>query len=396
MNEILNMTGVEDAFGSRDVTSGKMRGAIDQWFRLYYDKTPKPDYDPCLQIPYTIVRKLTRAVFGEFQAESGGAFTSAVLKALDGCRETALEMALIGGESYLKPVTDGKCWAFRCLSRKQVLIFDRDMQGNILDMGTAECSRYGGQYFTLLERRTLENGRLVLKNRLFRAQIPGVVGKEVPLNRHPRYAGLPEEFTFPKSLDNVGLIRLKNPAVNCIDGSGEGVSLYAPAVGLIRALGQNEAELSGEFSRGKSRIVVSADMLRDGELTDSVFVGLDDSPQEVGITVFAPHLRESSYLARKQAYLKDVENIIGLKRGLLSQVEAVERTATEITSSEGEYALTILDFQKAWQRCAEDCIALCRVLGKVYGMETDSAGAAYHWGNGILFDGASTAQKEKE
>lgn len=394
MEEILTMAGLEEAFGVCDITGRKMRRAIEEWFALYYDREAREDYDPCLQIPYIVVRKLTRAVFGEYEAQSGGPFTRAVLAGLDRCRTAGVELALIGGESYLKPVTDGRCWNFRVLDRRRALIFGRNALGEITDMGTAERSVYAGRQYTLLERRRVENGRLTLENRLFRSAVPGAVGKEVSLKSHPRYAALPEVFAFPGKMENVGLVTVKNPTVNCIDGGPDGISVYAPAAGLIRALGRNEAELSGEFSRGKSRIVVSADMLRDGRLRDSVFVGLDDAPQDVGITVFSPQLREASYLARKQAYLKDVENIIGLKRGLLSQVEAMERTATEITSGEGEYALTIMDFQQMWQRAAESCVALCRRLGKAYGMETDNAPVSFHWGNGVLFDGGSTAGKE--
>lgn len=388
MEEIMAMAGLEEAFGVCDVTSEKMRRAIEEWFRLYYEKGAREDYDACLQIPYVIVRKLTRAVFGEYRADSSGPFTLSVLQGLELCRESAVELALIGGESYLKPVTDGKQWRFRVLDRRQVLIFGRDLSGDITDMGTVEHSRYGGKFYTLLERRTLDKGTLVLKNRLFRSGTPGSVGKEVPLQSHPLYAALPARFVFPVRMDSIGIWRMKNPSTNCIDGSLEGVSVYAPAVGLIRALGRNEAELSGEFSRGKSRIVVSSDMLRNGKLSDSVFVGLDEDPQDVGITIFSPALREESYLARKQAYLKDVENIIGLKRGLLSQVEAVERTATEITSSEGEYALTIIDFQRMWQQALHGCVQLCRSLGKVYGMDTDKEDVQCSWGNGVLYDTA--------
>lgn len=53
------------------------------------------------------------------------------------------------------------------------------------------------------------------------------------------------------------------------------------------------------------------------------------------LAIFSPALREQSFLARKQSYLRAVESIIGLKRGLLSEVEEVERTAKEIISSAG-------------------------------------------------------------
>ena len=101
------------------------------------------------------------------------------------------------------------------------------------------------------------------------------------------------------------------------------MSVYAAAVGLIHNIDRNEAELSGEFERGKSRLVVSADMLQkrtvtDGggtvitrELKDEVFTGLDEDPDRMGITIFSPALREQSFLARKTEYLRNVESLIG-------------------------------------------------------------------------------------
>ncbi len=49
-------------------------------------------------------------------------------------------------------------------------------------------------------------------------------------------------------------------------------------------------------------------------------------------------------------------------------MEAAERTATEITSSEGDYNLTIQELQAMWQNGAGQALELCAALGKVYGM----------------------------
>ena len=85
------------------------------------------------------------------------------------------------------------------------------------------------------------------------------------------------------------------------------------------------------------RVVASADILRthNGKksLTDDVFVGLDGNEQSIGITPFAPTLRNESYEARRQTYLKAIENLLGIKRGILSDAEAVSKTATEINFS---------------------------------------------------------------
>lgn len=385
MNDSLGLAQMEEAFGAQDVTSGAMRRAMEEWFRLYFCPEAEPGFDYSLQLPYTLVRKLTRAVFSEFTAQGQTEFDRAVLAGLDKCRENAVEQALIGGECYLLPDTDGEGWRFRVLSRRDVLVFGRDEDGEVTDVGLVRRSVCGRAYYTLLERRILRGRRLTIENRLFRSALPGLLGREVPLGSHREYASLERKFVFPMDMESVGLVRLKNPAVNCIDGSHDGVSVFAPAVGLIKSLARNEALLSGEFERGQSRIVVSADMLRDGKLKDNVFVGLDDAPGNVGVTVFAPELREGSYLARKQAMLRDVENVMGLKRGLLSNVDELQRTATEITSSQGEYALTILDFQRMFQRAVHDAVALCRVLGEFYGMDCgEGGGVTLHFGDGSL------------
>ena len=96
-------------------------------------------------------------------------------------------------------------------------------------------------------------------------------------------------------------------------------------------------------------------------LCDNVFTAIDDMPENVGITIFSPAFREQSFLARKTEYLRNCETLIGLKRGILSEVEAVERTAKEITSSEGDYNLTIIDFQQMWEKAVREAVQFYKI-----------------------------------
>lgn len=347
-----------DAFGASDGSSPKMKRGILEWLGLYYGAQQK------LQIPYTIVRKLISGVFCEYSAPGLSALPA---------RE-AIELALICGESYLKPIPGG----WMPVSRGSILVFSRDMWGEPTDVGLMEKTTLGRHKFTLLERRTLSpDGTLTIVNRLFRSQGSGL-GREVSLKSHPAYRDLPGKYVYPQAMDSVGLVRLRLPMTNCIDGSSEGVSIYAPAARLIAALEENEAQLDGEFRNGRSRLVVSRDLLDAGQLKDTVFVALDESPETVGITVFSPELRQKSYLERQQAYLRSVENIIGLRRGLLSQVEEIDRTATEITCSEGDYMATLMGLRQVWQQAAEKASRLQEQLTGS-GFDTHIS-----WGDGVL------------
>ena len=354
----------QDAFGAEDVASPAMRRAILKWFALYYGKG-----DGLLQLPYTIVRKLSRAVFAEYEPDA----------ALEGlpARE-AMELAMIGGECFIKPVA-GDTLQWRCVSRGNILVFGRDLWGQPTDVGLIQKTREGRHCYTVLERRQLgANGDLHITNRLFRASNPGQTGREVPLRSWAQTARLPEKTVIP-GMGSIGLARVKMPMTNCVDGSRDGVSVYAPAVELMEAIAENEAQMMGEFRKGQSRLVVSRDMLDRGQLRDELFVALDESPDTVGITVFAPQLREQSYLARQQAYLRLVENVIGLKRGLLSQAEAADRTATEITSSEGEYMTTIRELRRSWEEAAVEALQIGAVLTGSQVIKPE-----FHWGDGVV------------
>lgn len=382
---------LQEAFGARDITTPAMKQALQQWVALYYGSGAQ-DEDTCQRIAYTVVNKLVKMVFGEYKAAARDKAAQQLLEGLDSHKRQALQLALVQGECYIKPYIHGGRFRFALIPREQVLIFARDGRGNPVDIGTVEKSTLGNQYYTLLERRRVdESGFLTIENKLFRSGDSAKLGVQCALAEHPAYQALAETYTYAQPVGSVGLARLKTPMLNCVDGSWDGVAVYAAAAGLIRNIDRNEAQLCGEFQRGESRIIASKDMLEDKQLKDHLFVGLDEDPERVGLTVFAPALREQSFLARKQEYLRNVESVLGLKRGLLCDANMDERTATEIASSQAEYNLTVMDFQAMWELAVKELVALCAVLAGIYGLGgfADTT-VSVDWGNGVLFDEEKT------
>lgn len=403
MNGLLtgNLTSYEAAFQSVDVTSSDMKAAVKDWNNLYYLQVATKKEDPCQQIPYTIVRKLTKAVLSEYTASSKDSFATQVLDSLWLAAPDALQESLIGGMCYLKPVPGKKGFTFAVIPRDNYLAFARGADGLPTDIGTAERTVQGKNYYTLLERRTVDaRGFLTIKYALYRSFSENDLGQQVDLKTLPQYADLPPAYTFRQPVGSIGLIPLRTPIKNNIDGSKDAVSVYAAAVGLIHNINRNEAQLNAEFELGRKRIVASSDMFSvnqitgEREITDDVFVAVNEDADSIGITTFSPEFREASFLARKQDYLRSIENIIGLKRGLLSEVEAVERTAKEITSSEGEYSLTVVDFQRSWENAVMEALRVCAVLGQLYRItgakEVSEDQVVINFGNGVLYDEETT------
>lgn len=402
--------GIAQAFGTPDITSTEMQEAIRGWIAEYYRRTPDRDSDPCQRLPYTIVHKLEKGMFAEYESTiqdadgDKGAWMAENLAQLNRVRGEAIQWMLIGGECWLKPVPfrrDGKA-AFRphLIRRDQAAVLGRGPDGAVTGIGTGEHTARGGSFYTLLEKRTVdESGRLAIENRLYCSRDGGQLGAPCALSALPQYKELPQAVTLPQPVGGVGLVPLRTPLANCVDGSREAVSIYEPAMGLIHNINRNEALLKDEYELGRHRIVAPAEMLQvmDGEgrrreLRDNVFVGVEEyRAQGTGLTAFSPALRHEAYEARKQTYLKSIENVIGMKRGLLSDVQEVEKTAYEIASTAGDYNLSLIDLQRIWFDAVREYLTLCDRLGQLYRYCDGSAWdvrekLSVTWGNGVLYD----------
>lgn len=373
-----------------------MQDAIEKWFGLYFDRYKTEDCDPSQRIAYTVVSKLTRAMFSEYEASSEDEWCAQVLDALDDVRQQLMQMAQVGGEAFLKPYPTPEGIAFNTIRRDNAMIFGRDAKGVPTDVGTMEQVSEGRYTYNLLERRTVgPDGLLTIRNRLYRSDSRESLGSPVPLSELPRYAGLRPSYTYPVPL-GTGLVYVRMPIENTVDGSPDGVSVYAAAVGLIENIDHNEALLNTEFDNGRSRIFVHDDLTETDERTGkrtfdgSLFHTIDGDPDEHQPIVFSPPMRDASFLTRKTEYLRNIESVIGLKHGLLSNVQEMQRTATEITSSEGDYALTIGDLQNVWTRAVEDAVRLASTLGVLYHVPNahadDEPRYVLDYGNGILYD----------
>ncbi|MBQ0165378.1 MAG: phage portal protein [Bacteroidales bacterium] len=381
-----------EVFHKTDITTTEMQDAITEWYELYFDQNQPEDESNIQRLANVIVSKIYKAAFSEYTAESDNEFAKSVLDALGKVKKKTMQQTLIGSQAWLKPYIFDDKITFSVVTRDNVVVFGRDAENNLTDVATQEDTETDGKFYHLYENRYIgENGNLVIDSRLYESESRDKQGKRVPLDTLERYADLDDETEIP--IQSIGLIGMSCPAENCVDGTDDPVSVYAAAVGLIHAINLNEAQLSGEFDRGESRIIVSGDLLKGSgtnrQLADNLFTALDDDPENVGFQIFSPQLREASFLARKAEYLRNIENLIGLKHGLLSDVNEMQKTAKEITSSEGDYNLTIIDFQEIWESTARECVKLCADLMTAYrksSPKVEDEEIVINWGNGILYD----------
>ena len=399
----------DECFGQPDVTSQEMRTAINAWRDTYLKREGDKTSDPCMRMAYVIVHKLQKGVFAEYSSDildkektAKGKWMNRNLSQLDLIRDSILQWMLIGGECWVKPIPrpgpDGSTiFAPLLVHRTDAVILAREPDGRVTSIVTAEHTARGSQYYTLLERRTVDaNGYLTIENKLYASFDRGTLGVRTALSKLDRYAQLPDLYTYPVPVGGVGMTPLRVPLANCVDGSMDAISIYEPAMGLIRNIDQNEKQLNDEFELARHRVIAPAEMLkvaRDGRRTldDSVFVAIKDIRSDLAPFAFTPQLRDEPYERREQKYLRAIENQIGLKRGMLSNAQEVEKTATEIASTAGDYNLSLIDLQQVWFDAVREYLTLCDTLGKMYRYCDQSpwdvtAQLAMTWGNGVLYD----------
>ena len=95
----------QEAFGAWDRTTGAMRKAIREWFELYYQSEATADSDPCQRIPYTVVTKLVKTIFGEYKVSAKSPAVQQIADQLDRHRKAAI-WARLHSMSGLKAVSE--------------------------------------------------------------------------------------------------------------------------------------------------------------------------------------------------------------------------------------------------------------------------------------------------
>ena len=60
------------------------------------------------------------------------------------------------------------------------------------------------------------------------------LGIRVSLTRLAQYEALPDRYTYPRPVGGLELAVLRVPLVNCVDGSADAVSIYEPAMQVIK------------------------------------------------------------------------------------------------------------------------------------------------------------------
>lgn len=406
---MINHADIENVIGCKTLVTDQMQRAIEEWYDaaisgLPLDKNPET---LTLDLPALICSELARLTTLELEAKVEGSpradwIDRQLQRVLSPRRRRIFTVALALGSGIWKPYQSGSKLGVSFCNAAQYFPVAHDVEGNLTEGVFVDTILDDDNYYHRLEwlhvlerKQDLRQPELDLLedfdaatpmqfpcvavvNLAFRSATQDSLGRQEDLSIRPEWDEI-QPVAYLTGLDKIPIGYFVTPIVNPVDpGSELGAAIFEPARKQIIDADEQYTRLDWEYEGGELAVdtddrylkpsaagqqLSKAEALRQygvpPEAIDStaphhrerLFHGINVN---TGITdttpfyqVFSPALRDGSYLAGLNQYLRNVESHAGLSFGVLSQVADVEKTATEIISSKQKLYSTVSDLQAA-------------------------------------------------
>lgn len=452
---------IENIIGCKTLVSDQMQRAIEGWYDAAIEGLPL-DQSPetlTLDLPARICTELARLTTLELEVKVEGSpradwVSQQLQRVLAPRRRRIFAVALALGSGVWKPYQSGRKLGVSFCNATGYFPVSHDVEGSLTEAVFIDTLQDGGNYYHRLEwlhvlekPKDLRDAELAqledahldpperypcvkVVNLAFRSATRSALGSPEELSIRPEWDSI-QPVAYLTGLEKLPVGYFVTPIVNTVDiNSTLGAAMFEPARKQIIDADAQYTRLDWEYEGGELAVDVPEDYLKPsaagqqlsraqalrdyGVPPDAIdrtaphhrerlFHGID---VKTGILqsgpfyqVFAPTLRDGSYLSGLNQYLRNVESNAGLSYGTLSQVSEVEKTASEIISSKQKLYATVSDLQAA----LEDTLrGLIDALNYWADHLPDAPGRgkmeiAFHWDDSIILDRLSEmAQWQQE
>lgn len=401
--------------------STEMINALSDWYNLYLNKAPwLSENVKSMNLPAFVSSEIARQVVlemkwsitgkdekGDTADENGDTIMNPraeyLKKEFEKCISVLrqkLEQGCAAGGMLIKPypnVADGHLYFDWTMDWSLYPIaFDDD--GNLSDVVIPDTFTEGKTTYTRLERHTVEGNNVRITQRAFMSNVPDSIGREIPLTMVERWAALTPEATVTDA-DGPLFGWFKVAAANNTDvDSPMGSAVFSKARDVIREADEQWSRILWEFEGSELAIDVDPTALRPRKdssgrmetphLNERLFRQLDiDKGDRDLYEVFSPNIRDASLINGLMQILYRVEDLCGLSRGTIADVNQSERTATELKINKQRSYATISDNQKALEECLRNVIRAMDKYATVYGLAPEGEyDVSFDWDDSILTD----------
>lgn len=401
-NRMFGYAQIKDVVGEDFAMSSNMFAAIDRWKNMLDGNAPWVDNQSVvsLEIESGICREFADVVLNEMEIKiSNKKLEKLYLSSTRDLNENFQE-GLGLGSFVIKPLSNGKA-EFLTADKFVVLNFDDD--GKPIDILFIKKKEIGGQkHYTRTERHYLHNGNLTIENRCFFSGSEDTIGKEVPLTEVPEWANIipgPTSYIGMKKMD-FGYFRA--PLKNRVDGSDCGVSIFSKACRLIKKADIQYGRIEWEYESGERAIHVDDRALnhKGGQvnvekLNKRLYRGLnlEDGKDKELFREFSPEMRDEAFIRGLERIFRQIEFVVGLSYGDLSNINEVEKTAAEIRASKQRKYNRVMAIQENLKECLTDFVD---ALAFHNGMYTTGYSFTCNFNDSILTDEEADRQSDRQ
>lgn len=226
-------------------------------------------------------------------------------------------------------------------------------------------------YYTRLEDHNyqLDAEQWEITHRVFQSTKYDKLGDEISIQTVEEWAQLQDalvQTTIPL------FAYFKNPQANNLDlSSNEGVSCFSRALSLIQDADEQYNRILWEYQGAELAIDADVTVLKNADELpkgkERLFRNLGRDQKEGFYEVFSPDIRDSALFNGLNKILRRIEFTVGLAYGTLSEVDEVEKSATEVKASKQRSYSTVVDIQKSLQLALETTLQIMALWsGKDY------------------------------
>jgi A118 family predicted phage portal protein len=400
---------LKELFGQDISISQEMITAIEKWRSMYRGQAPWVDEQvDSLQIEQGICREFANVCLNEMES-------SISVEPLDNIYQSAvrdlnenLQSGLALGSFCIKPLGEDKV---EYITQERFIPLKFDARGRLTRVAFVDVKKVADyDYFIRFEVHTWEETRVLnIQNLAYRSSDMASIGRSVPLSMVPEWAELPENINYA-GVERPDFGYYRNPIKNEVDGSPCGVSVYQSATNLIKKTDIQFGRLDWEFESGERVVHVDVTALQEAptlgqdgrtryempKLNKRLYRGLNLSGGSNGEELYkeySPELRDQNIINGLNAYLRRIEFNVCLSYGDLSDVNDVDKTATEAKIAKKRKYNMVKAIQSNLKDCLED---LAYALAFYNGMTRSGYEFLCTFKDSILVDEEEERQQDRQ
>lgn len=362
---------LKQVIGHEVAISQQMIERIELWGAMYRGQAPwVDDQVDSLQIEQGICREFSNVCLNEMESSiSNEKLDKLYQKAIRELNEN-LQAGIGLGSFCIKPL-GGSSVEYVTADRFVPIAFDA--RGRLTSVVFIQVKRISEDSFYLRFEfhEWNQDQTLRIQNKAYHTSNVSSIGSPVELSVVEEWAALPEDIMY-QGVERPDFGYYRNPIKNEVDGSPCGISIYDSAINMIRKTDIQFSRLDWEFESGERAVHVDVTALQpaptlDGKgktkyvmpkLNKRLYRGLNLSKSngEELYQEYSPEFRDGSIINGLNAYLRRIEFSVSLSYGDLSDVNDVDKTATEAKIAKKRKYNMVKAIQSNLKDCLEDLV----------------------------------------